>query len=153
MNFREIAAVDVPALFEVRTRTRGNAYTLAELRALGITPDSVVAKLAASFKGWLCVDGGRVVAFCMADRATGELWVVAVLPGYEGRGIGNRLMSLAEAWLAASGCSRAWLTTDIDPALRACGFYRRRGWTDWKIEHGLRWMELRLPGPSALDAR
>lgn len=145
MKFREITAAEVPALFHVRTRTRENTYTLEQLRALGITPDTVAARLAASFRGWLCEEAGRVVAFCMADRATGELWVIAVLPEHEGRGIGSRLMSLAEDWLWASGCTRAWLTTDIDPTLRAYGFYRQRGWTDWKIEDGLRWMELVPP--------
>lgn len=146
MRFRPITAEDVPALFYVRTRTRENAYTLEQLQGLGITFESVADKLVASFKGWLCVDVDRVVAFCMADGATGELWVVAVLPEYEGRGIGNTLMSLAEEWLAAAGWTRAWLTTDIDRALRAYGFYRQRGWADWKIENGVRWMELSLSG-------
>jgi ribosomal protein S18 acetylase RimI-like enzyme len=149
VKFREITVADVPALFDVRTRTRENTLTLEELQARGITVESVADKLVTSFKGWLCVDADRVVGFCMADRSTGELWAIAVLPEYEGRGIGDRLMSLAEEWLAASGCSRAWLTTDLDAALRAYGFYRQRGWTDWKIDKGMRWMELTLPRPSA----
>ena len=136
-----LAAADIPALFYVRTRTRENIYTLEQLRGLGITVESVAQKLATSFKGWLCTHAGQVVAFCIADSSTGELWVIAVLPQYEGKGIGNRLMSLAEEWLWASGCKRAWLTTDIDTALRAYGFYRQRGWSDWKIENGVRWME------------
>ena len=144
MRFREITAADIPALFSVRTRTRENTYTLEQLEGLGITAESVADKLATSFKGWLCADADQVVGFCMADRSTGELWVVAVLPEYEGQGVGNRLMSLAEAWLTASRCTRAWLTTDVDPTLRAYGFYRQRGWTDWKVESGLRWMERRL---------
>ena len=53
-------------------------------------------------------------------------------------------MQCAEEWLARSGCVRAWLTTDLDPALRAYGFYRHRGWSDWKLERGLRWMQLTL---------
>lgn len=148
MKFREIAPADIPALFDVRTRTRENTYTIEQLTDLGITPESVAEKLAASFKGWLCHDADRVVAFCMADRSTGELWVVAVLPEYEGRGIGNRLMSLAEDWLTTCGCTRAWLTTDLDTALRAYGFYCHRGWTEWKVENGLLWMELLLPRPT-----
>ena len=151
MNFRPIASDDVDALFEVRTRTRENAYTLDELNRLGITPESVRARLATTFNGWLCADGDRVVAFAMADRAAGELWVIAVLPEYEGKGIGGELMRRAEAWLWASGCERAWLTTDVDPSLRAYGFYRRRGWIDWKIDGALRWMELRRP--DAADER
>jgi len=141
VRFREITAEDVPALFYVRTRTRENAYTIEQLQDLGITRASVAAKIAASFKGWLCVDADQVVAFSMADRSTGELWVVAVLPEYERRGIGNALMNRAEEWLSAEGWTRAWLTTDVDPTLRAYGFYRRRGWSDWKIENGMRWME------------
>jgi hypothetical protein len=31
---------------------------------------------------------------------------------------------------------------------RAYGFYRKRGWTDWKLEPDLRWMELLRPQPS-----
>lgn len=146
MQLRPIATDDVPALFHVRTRTRENTYTLDQLERLGITPASVTAKLAGSFQGWLCTDGEQVVGFCMADRATGELWVIAVLPEYERQGIGDRLMDLAEAWLWGCGCERAWLTTDVDTTLRAYGFYRSRGWADWKIEGGLRFMELHRPG-------
>ena len=144
VKFREITAADVPALFHVRQRTRENAMTLEELERLGINPRSVTESLDKSTKGWVCDDSGRVVAFSMADRATGEFLVIAVLPEYEGRGVGARLMRLAEEWLAASGCTRAWLTTDLDTTLRAYGFYRRRGWTDWKIERRMRWMELNL---------
>jgi len=145
LPFREITAADAAALFDVRTRTRENSYTLEELEKLGITVEGVVDKLANSHKGWLCTDAERVVGFCMADCSTGEMWVIAVLPEYEGQGIGTRLMGLVEDWLWASGCTRAWLTTDIDTKLRAYGFYRRRGWTDWKVENGLRWMELSAP--------
>ncbi len=143
-KFREITAADVPALFHVRTRTRENALTLGELQRLGIDPQSVTESLMASTKGWLCDVSGQVVAFSMADRATAEFLVIAVLPEYEGKGIGGKLMALTREWLAASGCTRAWLTTDLDTTLRAYGFYRKQGWTDWKIERGLRWMELSL---------
>jgi ribosomal protein S18 acetylase RimI-like enzyme len=145
LEIREIAAADAPALLHVRTRTRENAYTLEQLERLGITAGSVAEKLATCYRGWLCADTDQVVGFCMADCSTGELWVIAVLPEYEGRGVGDRLMGLAEEWLWASGCTRAWLTTDVDTKLRAYGFYRRRGWTDWKVENGLRWMELFAP--------
>ena len=130
MEFREVRPADVPSLFYVRTRTRENAYTLEELARLGITEITVVEKLSLSFKGWLCQFDDLVVGFCMADRDTGELWVIAVLPDFTRKGIGNSLMALAEEWLWASGCNRAWLTTDVDTKLRAYGFYRNRGWVD-----------------------
>lgn len=146
MSIRPITRADIPTLFDIRPRTRENALTLAELGALGITPGSVETWLEGSTKGWVweTMHSG-VVGFCMADSSTGELLVIALLPDHEDRGIGGQLMQHAERWLAQSGCTRAWLTTDLDRSLRAYGFYRHRGWTDWKIERGLRWMELQLP--------
>jgi len=144
MRFREITTADVPALFGVRPKTRENPMTPEDLQRLGITPQSVTESLETSTKGWLCTDADEVVAFAMADRATGEFLVIAVLPAYEGKGIGGRLMALTTEWLAAAGCTRAWLTTDPDTTLRAYGFYRRHGWTDWKVERGMLWMELSL---------
>ena len=146
MNIREITASDIPALFHVRPRTRENALTIEDLRSLGITPESVASWLEASTTGWLCeTASSEVVGFCMADRSTGELLVIALLPGHEGSGIGGRLMECAESCLTHSGCKRAWLTTALDPTLRAYGFYRHRGWTDWKHEKGKRFMQLALP--------
>ena len=110
VRFREITAVDVPALFHVRPRTRENAMALEELQRLGINPQSVTESVIKSTKGWLCEDTNHVVAFSMADRATEEFLVIAVLPEYEGQGIGGKLMALTKEWLAASGCTRAWLT-------------------------------------------
>lgn len=146
VSIRQITFADIPALFHVRPRTRENALTIDELRALDITPDSVATWLEGSTRGWLWeTSASEVAGFCMADRRTGELLVIALLPEYEGKGIGGRLMQHAETWLAESGCTRAWLTTDEDQALRAYGFYRHRGWTDWKLERGMRWMQLALP--------
>ena len=103
MEFREIRAVDVPALFDLRPRTRENVMTVEQLARLDITVETVTASLSGSNKGWLCTDAGQVVGFAIADRSTGELGVVAVLPDYEGRGVGGGLMDRAEAWLWESG--------------------------------------------------
>ena len=144
MKFREITAADMPALFHVRPKARENAMTLEDLQRHGINPQSATESLTNSTKGWLCKDPGKVVAFSMADRATGEFLIIGVLPEYEEKGIGGRLMALTKEWLAASGCMRSWLTTVLDTSLRAYAFYRRQSWTDWKIERGLRRMEISL---------
>ena len=145
MEFREILSADVPALFELRPKTRENVMTVEQLARLGITVASLREALLTTHKGWLAADGDKVVGFCIGDRSNGEMTVVAVLPEYEGRGVGRRLMDLTEGWLWESGWTRAWLTTDVDTSLRAYGFYRKRGWTDWKLEPNLRWMELFKP--------
>ncbi len=140
MNYREIVEADIPALFVVRAATHENRLSLAEMQARGITVESVRAKLLSTYRGWLCEEGGAVVGFAIGDRATDELWVIAVLPAYVGRGIGHRLLTLVEAWLAAEGCARLWLTTDVDPSLKAYHFYRQHGWVDDRIEDDMRYM-------------
>lgn len=144
LMYREITEADIPDLFVVRVQTHENRLTREELAALGITEESVREKMKGSFRGWLCEANGRMTGFAMGDRATGELWVIAVLPEYLGRGIGSALLRRVEGWLGACGCRQAWLTTDVDPALRAYTFYRQQGWEDDRIEDGMRYMKKML---------
>lgn len=139
-HFREITAQDVPNLFVVRAATHENRLTVEELQSMGITVESVKEKLKGTYRGWQCDVDGKTVGFAMGDRATGELWVIAVLPEYLGMGIGSKLLRAVEQWLAESGCSCLWLTTDIDTMLKAYSFYRSHGWEDDRIEDGLRYM-------------
>ncbi len=140
MNIREIEAKDVPDLFDVRVATHENRLSREELAFMGINENAVREKLAGTFTGWLCEDSGRIVGFAMGDRSTGELWVIAVLPNYVGRGIGSVLLRRVEAWLFGNQCERVWLTTDVDTRLKAYSFYRQHGWKDDRIENGLRYM-------------
>lgn len=144
LSFRPVTLADVPELFVVRVQTRENRYSLEELAGIGITEGSICAALQASFSGWLCEDGERVVGFALGDSSNGEMTVIAVLPEYEGRGVGRGLLSRVEQWLGSQGCERIWLTTDMDPSLRAYGFYRQLGWQDWKQDDNLRYMEKQL---------
>lgn len=147
MRIRAIEPADIPALFAVRTSTHENRLSREELDALGITEDSVLERLRGTCNGWLCEGDGRVVGFAIGDRATGELWVIALLPAYVGRGIGSELLRRVEGWLASTGCRRAWLTTDIDTTFKAYSFYRDHGWIDDRVEGGLRYMTKDLPPP------
>lgn len=140
MNLRPITHTDIPALFEVRVATHENAMTLEELERLGITPETVGRMLGTSHAGWLWEDEGRVVGFAMGNRTTGEMWVIALLPEYVGRGLGSRLLREVEGWLAAQGWRRIWLTTDPDTSLKAYAFYRQHGWKDDRVENGDRYM-------------
>lgn len=147
MQYREITPADIPALFEVRVATDENRLTREELTRLGITEATVAARMANSFAGWLCEVDQKVVGFAMGDRATGELWVIAVLPEFCGRGIGSALLQLVESWLCAQGCTGLWLTTDVDQRLRAYSFYRKHGWEDDGIREGLRYMKKHPASP------
>jgi GNAT superfamily N-acetyltransferase len=126
---RETQEGDIESLFDVRARTRENPISRGQLAAIGITPASTAEALrSGDEKGWVCVDGPNVIGFCGADGVGGEVLVLSVLPEYEGRGVGKRLLAHAVEWLRSRGFRRVWLAASPDPAVRAHGFYRAQGW-------------------------
>jgi len=144
--YREMLPDDVPAVFLVRIATRENQFTRERLAELGITEESVRSMLAGTHRGWVCEEDGRIVGFAMGDRTTGELWVIAVLPEHEGRGIGTQLLARVEEWLASLGRRELWLWTSPDRALRAYHFYRRHGWVESAEKDGQLIMKKQLAG-------
>jgi GNAT superfamily N-acetyltransferase len=64
----------------------------------------------------------------MGDSGKGEVLVLAMLPDFEGRGIGATLLSRVVEWLRSFNPARVWLSASSDPATRAYGFYRAAGW-------------------------
>jgi GNAT superfamily N-acetyltransferase len=125
--------------------TRENTLSHEQLAALGINEDTVCTMLETSHHGWLCEQDKHVVGFAIGNRENGEMWVIALLPAYEGRGIGAELLTRVEAWLWSEGWAEIWLTTDVDPTRRAYGFYRRPGWIDHEIKDNRRYMKKTHP--------
>ena len=123
---REASGADMPGIARVRTSVTENHLTTEQLAQRGITNASVAASLLVDRKGWVAERSKEIVAFSMADRADPSIFALFVLPEYEGRGLGNRLLDLALQWLWDSGAELAWLTTS--PDTRAARFYERRGW-------------------------
>lgn len=129
LSFREMTVADIPAALEMRFTTNENAITPERLeQQYGVTVQSLIPRFSAELKGWLCEADELVVGFAMADRSDGEVEVLAVRPGYEGFGIGRRLLELSVAWLRAQGCSPIWLCATPNPDLRASSVYRHLGW-------------------------
>jgi ribosomal protein S18 acetylase RimI-like enzyme len=129
LEFRDTRTSDVDALFEVRANTRQNPLSRAALAELGITPESTSAALiSATIVGSVCTCRERVVGFFSGAVETGEILVLAVLPDYEGRRIGTRLLDYVVTRLRKAGSPRLWLAAAADPTVRAYGFYRALGW-------------------------
>ena len=147
LTYRNMETADLPEVFELRTSTLENVITHEELeRDYGLTPLTLAQAMEASVRGWVCCDDDRIVGFAMGDSATGEMNVVAVLPGYEGRGIGKKVLGLVQDWLFGSGHTEVWLMATPDPGIRAYGFYRRLGWrTTGELIDGEEKMVLRRP--------
>ena len=123
---REATGADMPGISQVRTSVVENLLTLAQLEQRGITNASVAASFLADSKGWVAERAGQIIAFSIADRASRSIFALFVLPAYERRGLGDRLLNLALAWLWQNGAERVWLTTG--EGTKAAAFYARRRW-------------------------
>ena len=69
-----------------------------------------------------------MVGFCTGQISTGKVLVLAVLPAFEGLGVGKQLLGKVVAKLLQSGKNPVWLAADSNSAVSAHGFYRRLGW-------------------------
>lgn len=130
VRIRQATEADIDELFDVRTSVRENFQSREELAGIGVTPESIGRMLRSTSRAWIAEEGGRAVAFSMADAAEATIFALFVRPEHEGRGLGRRLMAETEAWLFSTGAEEIWLLTGSDPHLRANGFYRHLGWVN-----------------------
>jgi ribosomal protein S18 acetylase RimI-like enzyme len=129
LTFRKTEARDIPSLLRVRSLTRQNAVSEAQLREWGITPESIAEGFASGvFYGRVCEAEGSVVGFCTGNLNSGEIIVLAVLPEFEGKKIGLTLLNGVEEELNARKVKSIWLACSADPQARSHGFYRANGW-------------------------
>jgi len=129
MTIRPAVPADAARCVEIRGRTRQNAVSVQKLAAYGITADSWRDDIqSGALPGYVCVIDKEIVGYCFATRKTGEIAVLALLPGYEGKGIGRELLGHMVDDLHALGFTRLFLGCSPDPASRSYGFYRHLGW-------------------------
>ncbi|MBI4783282.1 MAG: GNAT family N-acetyltransferase [Oscillatoriophycideae cyanobacterium NC_groundwater_1537_Pr4_S-0.65um_50_18] len=68
---------------------------------------------------WVAIEAGFLVGFVAvklnSEDSMGEIYMVAVDPDYQGRGIGSALIELALDWMRNAGISIAMVETGGDP--------------------------------------
>ncbi len=124
-DIRPALLSDIPAIFRVRTSVRDNHLSIEQLSQMGITEEAVAEMIAASACAWVVVVDDEVVGFSMIDIDDASLFAAFVLPAFEGRGLGKKLVAAAEAELFRHH-GEIWLETGRNT--RAAGFYRSLGW-------------------------
>lgn len=147
LTHRPAVPEDAPACIGLRGRTRQNAVSAERLAALGITATSWAEGIrSGATPGHVCLQGDALVAYCFGDRDSGEVLVLAVLPAFEGQGLGRDLLARVAQQLAGLGWARLFLGCSTDPASRPHGFYRHLGWqpTGRLDDHGDEILELPL---------
>ena len=65
---------------------------------------------------WIAAEGDEIVGYLLVDEVDGNSHIeqVSVVPEYQGRGIGRRLIGAVEEWAHARGVSALTLTTFTD---------------------------------------
>lgn len=127
-RIRPFAEQDAAAVVEVNRvafahHPEQGRLTLADFHALARQPWFDPAGLLTAH-----VDD-RIVGFHWTkrhDESTGEVYVLAVHPGFEGRGIGRGLLEAGLAHLDAIGCRRVELYVEASQA-RVVSLYRHAG--------------------------
>ncbi|MGJ8672462.1 GNAT family N-acetyltransferase [Rubritalea sp.] len=76
---------------------------LSSLHRVEKLPSVPYRSLGCAQTGWVAYDSGAPVAYAFADRNTGSLNSIVLLPEYRGQGIGEALLNQAEAWLFSHG--------------------------------------------------
>lgn len=129
ITYRKAIPTDATACIVLRGKTRENAFSAEQLQALGITSESWSAGIRdGSFPGYIGMVDGELGGYCFGDRTTGEIIVLALLPEYEGKGVGKTLLSLMIEEFKELGFKRLFLGCSADPKVRSHGFYRHLGW-------------------------
>ncbi len=128
-QYRRAVVADAAGCVSLRGRTRENAVSAQRLADIGITVESWGDHIrTGKLPGHVCTHQGELAGYCFGDRGTGEVVVLALLPAFEGQGMGKELLGRVVQDLVAAGHDRLFLGCSNDPASRSHGFYRHLGW-------------------------
>ena len=129
-EFKPATADRAAEYVRLRGLTRENAVSAERLRSLGITAASWARDIRSTeLQGYMAQSFGGLVGYCFGNTRSGEVVVLAILPAYEGQGIGRQLLALVVEHLRALGHAKLFLGCSPDPKVRSHGFYRHLGWS------------------------
>ena len=129
LDIRKAVKEDFDRCVEIRGLTRDNPISREILIEYGVTKEIWEPNIdAGTFEGFVAENRGGVVGYCFGNPQTLEILVLALLPDYEGNGLGKKLLNAMVDRLLEFGLNEVWLAASPDPSLRAHGFYRHLGW-------------------------
>ena len=124
MIFREATIDDIRQMQIVRNTVKENALSDPNL----VTDEDCREFITVRGKGWVCEIDNTIVGFAIADLKDNNIWALFLDPGFEGKGIGQRLHKMMLDWYFEQTKNNVWLGTAFNT--RAEKFYRKAGWTE-----------------------
>jgi ribosomal protein S18 acetylase RimI-like enzyme len=130
---RRADAADVAAVDALQHAAYARNRAIMGLEPLPLTVD--YATIVADYDVWLLEQGDALEGVLILKTRADDLliWSVAVAPQVQGRGIGNRLLAIAEARARELGRGKVRLYTG-EKLTGNIAWYERRGFTREKIE-------------------
>ncbi|MEP5764962.1 MAG: GNAT family N-acetyltransferase [Halieaceae bacterium] len=129
ISYRKAQPEDAHECLVLRSKTRQNAFSIAQLEAIGVTHESWKQGIeSGELPGYVCLDDDTIVGYCFGEKQTGEIVVLATLPNYENLGIGKELLARVVCDFKKLGHKSLFLGCSDDPNSRSYGFYRHLGW-------------------------
>jgi ribosomal protein S18 acetylase RimI-like enzyme len=130
LDYRRASNSDLDICADIRGATRDNSIDKATLIQFGVTTELWSPKMEkGTYIGVVAEDKGEVIAYCYGNTETGEVLVLAVLPYYEGYGVGEKLLLMVVECLFSQGLTELWLAAGASSSIRSYGFYRHIGWS------------------------
>ena len=88
MSIRMATRADISEIQIIRSSVTENVLTSI------ISEEMIIDVMEKYGRIWVCDLGGRAVGFSAADKRTSNIWALFVLPSWENRGIGKRLLNV-----------------------------------------------------------
>ena len=130
---RRAGAADVAAVHALQHAAYARNRTIMGLEPLPLTAD--YATIVADYDVWLLEQGDALEGVLILKTRADDLliWSVAVAPEAQGRGIGNRLLAIAETRARELGRGKVRLYTG-EKLTGNIAWYERHGFAREKIE-------------------
>lgn len=129
MVIREATAADIKGMQVVRNLVIENPLPDPGLVTDADCEDYILHR----GKGWVCEIDKTIVGFSIVSVRDNNVWALFVQPGYDKKGIGQKLHDIMLDWYFSQTPVTLWLGTA--PDTRAEKFYRKAGWKQAGIRH------------------
>lgn len=144
-TYRQITADDTPILADIARTVWGEGHPVWQKLTAAHEGGFPAGNLKTDHSGWTYSLEGKLTGFSLANRTTGEILMIAMLPEHRKKRIGRELMRQAEGWLWSHGWKEIHLSIHV--AQDVTNFFHHLGWQTSGAGQGTTFVKTN-PGPA-----